>query len=172
MRFAARCYRAHDPRWSFDPVSGEGARISGGRFNPKGKPALYLSLRFETAIGEGTQGFAHRIPPITLCEYDVDCDPIADLRTDAKRLALNVSSSDLDCEWMSLMIAGRPVPSHEVAALLEKDGFAGALIPSYFPGATRADVNLVLWGWGDALPVLVRVHDPDGRLPRDRANWD
>ena len=33
MRFRGIVYRAHDPRWSWPPVSGEGSRIYGGRFN-------------------------------------------------------------------------------------------------------------------------------------------
>lgn len=33
MRFRGIVYRAHDPRWSWPPVSGEGSRLYGGRFN-------------------------------------------------------------------------------------------------------------------------------------------
>jgi RES domain-containing protein len=54
MRFQGICYRAHEPKWSFMPLSGSGASINGGRFNPKGIPALYLSLSVETAIKEIT----------------------------------------------------------------------------------------------------------------------
>ncbi len=36
VRFQGLAYRAHDPRWSFKPLSGEGAAVHGGRFNPKG----------------------------------------------------------------------------------------------------------------------------------------
>jgi RES domain-containing protein len=34
------------------PLSGAGAAIGGGRFNPKGIPAFYLSLAMETALKE------------------------------------------------------------------------------------------------------------------------
>jgi len=34
----SRCYRAHDPRWSFKPLSGDGGAIRGARFNPKSMP--------------------------------------------------------------------------------------------------------------------------------------
>ena len=47
MRFQGDCYRAHNPMWSFSPLSGAGAAIHGGRFNSKGMPALYLSLSIE-----------------------------------------------------------------------------------------------------------------------------
>ena len=171
MRFKGRCYRAHDPGWSFDPLSGEGARISGGRFNRRGAAALYLATRFETAVGECAQGFARRIPPMTLCEYAVDCAPVADLSSDAERAAHGVALAELACPWKSLMLAGAAVPSQDVADRLADD-FVGLLAPSFFPGARAEDVNLVLWRWGDAPPTMVRVHDPDARLPRNRASWD
>lgn len=153
-------------------MSGEGARITGGRFNPPGKPALYLATAYDTAIGECTQGFANRFPPLTLCDYDVDCDPIADLSDDAGRAALAVDLAALACPWKSLMDAGDPVPSWGVADDLEAQGFAGMLVPSFFVGAEKRHLNLVLWQWGDSLPTLVRVHDPAGRLPKDRKSWE
>lgn len=172
MRFRGRCFRGHDPGWSFDPTSGEGARITGGRFNPPGKAALYLATNIDTAVGECMQGFANRMPPLTLCEYDVDCDPIADLSTAAARKAHDVTLQALSCPWKQLMAANDSVPSRQVAADLEAQGFAGTLVPSFFVGATAKHVNLVLWSWGDAPPNMVKVHDPAGRLPRDRKSWD
>lgn len=171
MRFQGRCFRAHDPAWSFDPLSGEGARERGGRFNAKGTPALYLSLRLETAVGECLQGFAKRMPPLTLCEYDVDCAPIADLAGDDGRAAHGAALADLACPWLALMLAGEKVPSQELASGLAAEGFAGTLVPSFFPGAGPDDVNLVLWHWGNALPTRVRVFDPDRRLPKNRDSW-
>jgi RES domain-containing protein len=172
LRFRGRCFRAHDPGWSFDPLSGEGARLRGGRFNAKGKAALYLSLRVETAVGECAQGFVHRIPPLTLCEYEVDCDPIADLSSDERRAAHGVAMAELGCPWLMLMLNGEKVLSQEVAKRLEGEGHAGMLVPSFFPGAGAKDVNLILWRWGDRLPARVRVHDPERRLPRNRRSWE
>ena len=60
IRFTDPVYRAHHPRWAFDPVSGEGARRHGGRFNRPGTPALYTALRMETAWLEAQQGFAFK----------------------------------------------------------------------------------------------------------------
>jgi RES domain-containing protein len=172
LRFRGRCFRGHDPGWSFTPSSGEGARLKGGRFNRPGKPALYLSTAYDTAIGECTQGLANRIPPLTLCEYDVDCDPIADLSTEAARAALWVTLEDLACPWLRLMEDGKPVPSWEVAERMEAEGFVGMLVPSFFPGAGADHVNLILFKWDDEPPTLVRVYDPANRLPKDRSSWE
>lgn len=172
MRFEGRCFRGHDPGWSFSPISGEGAKITGGRFNPPGKAMLYLATSIETAIGECMQGFANRMPPLTICEYDVDCEAIADLSTGAGRKALKVVLKALSCPWKELMAKGKPVPSWEVAADLEAQGFAGMLVPSFFAGATAKHINLVLWDWSDAPPNMVKVHDPSARLPRDRKSWE
>lgn len=39
----ARFYRLVQARWAQDAMSGEGARIAGGRWNPPGWPAVYLA---------------------------------------------------------------------------------------------------------------------------------
>ena len=76
----ASAYRAHDPRWSFKPLSGDGAAVHGGRFNPKGTPALYVALDPMTAIKEAAQGFARKFEPCVLCTYEIDCEDVVDLR--------------------------------------------------------------------------------------------
>ena len=112
------------------------------------------------------------MPPITLCDYDVDCEPVADLSTEENRAKHGVTMADLDCPWLALMLEGKTVPSHEVAERLESEGFVGALVPSFAPGARPEDLNLVLWRWGEELPTLVQVFDPHRRLPKDRKSWE
>jgi RES domain-containing protein len=112
------------------------------------------------------------MPPLTLCDYDVDCDPIADLSSDAARAAVSVTAADLACPWMALMEEGKPVPSWQIADRLEAKGFVGMLVPSFFPGAGAKHLNLILFTWGDKPPTLVRVYDPSDRLPKDRSSWD
>ena len=164
MHFIGRAYRAHDPRWSFEPTSGKGAAITGGRFNEKGQKALYLALSAVTALAECTQGFANRMMPLTLCEYDVDCADIADLASDAGRAAAGVTMEELSCAWLTHQRAGRIAPSQAVARRLASAGHAGVLVPCFVPGIDEAATNLVLWDWGDDLPHRVEVFDPEGRL--------
>lgn len=171
MRFVGRCYRAHDPRWSFDPLSGEGAALTGGRFNRKGEPALYLSLDVMTAFGECTQGFTHRLRPLTMCEYDVDCEPVADLRDDRGRAAAEVTLGEIGCAWLSYRLSGKDAPSWLAVDRLKAAGHAGALVPSFAPGASPRNLNLVLWQWGPSLPRKVDVFDPGGALPKDQLSW-
>ena len=171
MRFVGRCYRGHDPTWSFAPLSGEGAAKTGGRFNRKGKPALYLSLDIMTAVSECTLGLSQRLQPLTMCEYDVDCDPIADLRDAVGRERQGVTLADLGCAWLRHLRNRDDAPSCLVAERLEADGHVGVLIPSFVPRASEANCNLVLWRWGPDLPAKVAVFDPTGRLRKDQLSW-
>jgi len=171
LRFTGRCYRGHDPTWSFSPLSGAGAAKTGGRFNRKGRPTLYLSLDVMTSIGECTQGLTQRLLPLTMCEYDVDCEPVADLRDGAGRDHHGITLAELGCAWLRHLRDGGDAPSWLVAERLEADGFVGMLAPSFVPHATEANCTLILWRWGPELPARIVVFDPTGRLPRDQLSW-
>ncbi len=171
MRFVGLAYRAHDPRWSFRPLSGEGAAVHGGRFNPKGTPALHLALDAMTAIKEASQGFAHKFEPCVLCSYEIDCQDIVDLRTDALGRAAGVAEADLACAWFAEAAARRNPPSWRLAERLIAEGAAGLLAPSFARSATRDDASLVLWSWSEHPPHRVVVFDPSGRLPKNQLSW-
>jgi RES domain-containing protein len=171
VRFRGVVYRAHNPRWAFSPLSGEGAARTGGRFNPVGMPALYTSLRLETAVREASQGFPHKFDPLTLCSYEVDCEDIADLTNARECASLDVAATDLASPWKLLAHEGKPVPSWLIAQRLIAAGRVGILVRSFAPGATDADVNLVLWKWGDRRPHRITLHDPERRLPRNQRSW-
>jgi len=172
LRFQATCYRAHEPKWSFNPVSGHGAAIYGARFNPKGTPALYLALTIETAVKEISLGLGYRIEPYVLCSYEVDCADVADLSTDAGRAEYGVALAQLSSAWKSNVLEHTEPASWQLARRLIARGMAGILVPSFAPGATHRDQNLVLWDWSDRPPHQVRVFDPSGRLPRNQLSWE
>ena len=171
MRFRGTAYRAHNPAWAFEPLSGDGAAIHGGRFNLKGMPALYLALDLSTAILEANQGLAHKLDPCTVCAYEVDCEPIGDLRDDSGRTHHSVKLADMKCAWLALAKAGKTPPSWEIATRLTAKGFAGILAPSFANRAPARATNLVLWNWGRDLPHRVTVSDPSGKLPRNQLSW-
>ncbi len=146
--------------------------MHGGRFNPKGMPALYLSLSIDGAVAEGSHGFAHRLQPLTICEYEVDCSDIADLRENAGRAEAGVTSEDLSTPWLIDAIAGREPASWRVARKLIAAGFAGAIVSSFANMAKPDAANLVLWIWGNEPPHKVIVRDDEGRLPKNRRSWE
>jgi RES domain-containing protein len=164
-------FRAHDPRWSFKPLSGEGAALYGGRYNRKGTPALYLALDVMTAVREITQGLARKFDPCVLCSYEFDCEPLADLRTDAARTRHHVKLSDMRCAWFLEGATGGEPASWRIADRLIAEGYAGLLTPGFAAGAAKHAHNLVLWKWASVLPTKVSVSDPSGRLPKDQLSW-
>jgi RES domain-containing protein len=171
LRFQGLAYRAHDPRWSFKPLSGDGAAVHGGRFNPKGMPALYVALDPMTAIKEAAQGFARKFEPCVLCTYEIDCDDVVDLRGEEGRRAVGVSAEDIACPWFGEAAARREPASWRLARRLIAAGAAGLIAPSFVRGADAGDVNLVLWNWSGRPPHKVAVFDPSGRLPKSQLSW-
>lgn len=171
MKFAGLAYRAHDPQWAWTPISGDGAAIHGGRFNPRGVPALYLALSVEGMFLEMGHGFAKRFSPLTTCTYDVDVDDVVDLRTDTDRNAVGIALDDMACAWEFDVGNGQRPASWRIYTDLVGAGASGVLVPSFAIGARLDHHNLVLWRWSDRLPHKVSVYDPSGALPKDRSSW-
>lgn len=171
MRLTGLVHRAHHPRWSWQPTSGEGAARHGGRFNPKGLPALYTSRRLETAWLEAQQAFPFKAQPMTMVAYHVDCTDMFDLTDAAERDRLGIAIADLACAWEDLASRGLEPPSWTLAKRLIEKGAAGIIAPSFAAGAGPDDVNVVFWRWADVAPHQVSVIDDTGRLPRDDRSW-
>ncbi len=171
MRLQGQVYRAHNPRWSFAPTSGDGAARHGGMFNPIGMPALYTSAALEGAWREAQQGFAFKAQPLLICAYEVDCEDVADLRDAASRAAFGIDAADLACSWESMALSGATPPSWTIARQLHAVGTSAAIVPSFAPGTHASDRNVVFWRWADMLPHQVRVIDDDRRLPKDASSW-
>ena len=171
MRLSGLAYRAHHPRWSFAPSSGEGASRYAGRFNPVGTPALYTSRRMETAWLEAQQAFPFKAQPLTMCAYHVDCGDIADLTDPATCAELGIGRSDLACPWEDMVSRKTTPPSWKIARQLIARGVAGIVVPSFAPGAGAGDRNVVFWEWADIPPHKVAVIDDEGWLPRNDTSW-
>ena len=163
-RYLGLVYRGHNPQWMYTPESGQGAAIHGGRFNPKGRPALYTSEQFTTALKEAQQGFPFKSQPLTLCAYEVDCRPILDLTNARVRNENKIALADLECPWEALNGKKILPPSWRIAESLIQQGIAGIRVQSQAPGATEQDINLVFWKWGGMAPTKVVVIDDFGRL--------
>ena len=151
-RFTGFLYRALNPVYARDPLSGRGAQVYGGRFNPKGTAALYASLSPVTALREANQVGA--LQPTTLVAYEADVRPVFDTR-DAEALAgFDITPKGLaSVSWRDDMIANGECATQTFARRLIAEGFAALLVPSFARGAAPTDLNLVLWRWGDAAPT-------------------
>jgi RES domain-containing protein len=169
--FTGLVYRAHHPMWAFQPLSGEGAKKFGGRFNRAGSAALYTSLDLTTAWMEAQQGFPFKPQPMTLVVYRVDCADIADLHDPEVQDCLAYSSADLGCAWEDIALQNREPPTWLLADRLRSHGIAGILVRSFAPGCTEDSRNLVLWEWSNAEPHAIQIIDDQGRLPKTQDSW-
>jgi len=171
MKFSGTTYRAHNPEWAWDPMSGEGAALHGGRFNPVGQAALYMSLDPTTAIVEASP-LGRPFQPLTLCSYQVTCDKIFDT-TDPRELETEgLDIADADCpDWQFQMLGGLVPSSHRLALRLIELNYSGILIKSFAVGAASKAYNLILWKWNEDETSSVDVIDENQRLPKDRSSW-
>ena len=162
-RFTGFLYRALNPVYARDPLSGRGAELYGGRFNPKGTAALYASPSPVTALREANQVGA--LQPTTLVAYEADVRPVFDTR-DAEALAgFGMTPKDLaSVSWRDDMIANGECETQTFARRLIAAGYAALLVPSFARGAAPTDLNLVLWRWGDAAPTRLVLIDDENRL--------
>ena len=159
QRFRGLCYRAHNPAWSFSPISGDGAKRHGGRFNPKGVHALYTSLSELVALAEYQQGFLHRPQPTTLCTYEIDCVDIVDLTNLEELETRGISPVDLACSWEYDRIQGKIPASWVITQNLIDEGIAGIIVPSFANNSPEEGKNLVFWAWNDTPAHRVNVID-------------
>lgn len=165
MRFQGSLYRALNPIYAREPMSGRGAELHGGRFNRKGTPALYLSLSIVTALREANQ--AGNLQPTTLVSYDADIERVFDCRDNQALEAEGMEGAALaDPTWRDQMKTRGEAGTQGFAHRLATAGYHGLLVRSFAPGATSGDLNLVLWTWGPAAPSRLTLIDDENRLAR------
>jgi RES domain-containing protein len=70
-------YRALTPSRAYQPESGAGAALVGGRFNRPHVEARYLAATPEAALAE-YQGESPLLPPATLATYQVTAEAVVD----------------------------------------------------------------------------------------------
>ena len=162
MRYRGNLYRALNPVFVREPLSGRGAELFGGRFNPKGTPALYTSLSVLTALREANQ--VGHLQPTTLVSYEADIADVFDTRDDAALSSAGMDAAALAAPtWRDEMRKTGVARSQSFALALMSEGHRGLLVRSFAQGATSENLNLVLWRW-DA--KTLRLIDDEGRLSR------
>ncbi len=165
MRFRGPLYRALNPVYAREPLSGRGAKLYGGRFNAKGTPALYAALAVMTAVREANQVGA--LQPTTLVSYDAEIEKIFDTRDAAALAAVEMDAGALgDQGWRDEMKATGMARTQAFSQRLIAKGFHGLLVRTFAPGAAADDMNLVLWSWGTRAPTRLTLIDDERRLER------
>lgn len=161
--YSGKLYRALNPIYAREPMSGEGARRYGGRFNPKGTPALYCSLSIFTAVREANQ--VGNLQPTTLVSYAAEIEGIFDSRDEAALRAEGMDAAALSAAtWRDEMKAKGEARTQAFARNLIAKGYHALLVRSFAPGASAHDLNLVLWQWGDLPPARLTLIDDEERL--------
>ena len=161
--YRGKLYRALNPIYAREPLSGEGARRYGGRFNPKGSPALYCSLTIMTAVREASQ--AGTLQPTTLVSYDAEIEGVFDTRDETALPSEGMDPAALAAAtWRDEMKANGEARTQTFARNLLANGYSALLVRSFAPGASKEDFNLVLWRWGSGPPARLTMIDDEGRL--------
>ncbi|BAC90666.1 RES family NAD+ phosphorylase [Gloeobacter violaceus] len=167
LLYEKRCWRILAPRWAYQPLSGEGAARNGGRWNPKGVPALYLSESIDTAFAEYQQTLYVR--PGTFCAYRLLVAGVVDLCDPTVLVELGVNEETLPCAWREIALIRKDTPpTWTLASKLFAAGASGVRVPS---AQFNGGINIVLWRWNDAPERQVEVLDPIGDLPKDQRSW-
>lgn len=86
-----------------DPLSTEGSRLIGGRFNPAGLPALYLAGSPAFAVAEAleladTYGVT-RFNPRLLISVDVELSAVLDLTSAGNLGRIGLAAAELLADW-------------------------------------------------------------------------
>ena len=140
-------YRALNPIWARDPLSGEGAKRHGGRFNAKGRAALYTAMTVMGAVAEANQ-IGRPFEPVTLVSYAADLANLLDA-TNPKHLAAHgITAADLAADdWRLQMITQGRSTAQVISETLIAAGYDGLIAPSFAKGGPPNARNLVLWRW-------------------------
>lgn len=152
-------YRALNPIWARDPLSGEGAKRHGGRFNAKGRAALYTAMTVMGAVAEANQ-IGRPFEPVTLVSYDADLSQLFDASNPAHLDAHGIKAADLAADdWRLQMIARGSSTAQDITETLIAAGYHGLIAPSFAKGGPANARNLVLWHWPD-----LKLIDTEHRL--------
>jgi RES domain-containing protein len=146
--FAGTAYRSSTPEYAKenDLVTGEGAKLRGGRWNPIGIAMIYASLTPEIAMAET---LAHNryfgIPiedamPRTFVAIEARFNAVIDFRLGSVRQRLQISLDRiLSVDWRKEVRAGR----QPITQLIGKAAFEVGVEAMIVPSAATAGHNLV-----------------------------
>jgi RES domain-containing protein len=126
--YTGLAYRHMAPRYSDRPLSGEGARQVGGRWNPRGVAALYLAEGQATVtaelrrLAERQQRSLADFLPRTLIEYELELQAVLNLRDTTTLDAAGLTHSQLRGDDQA--------PCREMGEAARYAGYEAVIAPS------------------------------------------
>lgn len=148
-----------------DLLTGEGSRLYGGRWNPKGIAVIYASLTPETAMAET---LAHHryygIPiedamPRTFVAIEVKLTSVLDLRDGTIRQRLQVSETQiLKTDWRTEVKAGGEPITQRLDRAVHSGVWEGSIVPS---AAEPRGYNLLIFPEKRGSDSVVKLMNPE-----------
>lgn len=148
--WAGEAFRATDMEFATRPdlASGEGARLHGGRWTPKGAfRTFYGTLTPEAALAELLEGHRRKgLPdgqalPVAVVGFDVALQRVLDLTDGKCRQALGISLGRITTEpWEQLQRHRKEALTQAIGRLARAAGFEGLLVPSAVPQLTHRNI--------------------------------
>ena len=160
--FTGHGWRQLSPR--YDPLSGEGARLHGGRFNPSGSfPVLYLCQSRPCAVAELERLGARQaigvdgLLPRSLYRYEISLARVLDLTSDEVRTDVGIGLDVLTGpDWTTCQELGSTAHSLGVQGISSPSATGVGDVLAVFVqhiGLGRIEPRLVEeWRSGDDLP--------------------
>lgn len=136
--WSGRTYRHTSP--GRDPLSGEGARQFGGRWNSAGRSTLYLAFPRETCLAELDRMLATQ--PVTrsdlaaraIHEIEVENLRVLDLRTEESLATVGLTLSDILAEsWEACQRVGDAAAFLKCEGILTVSATASGNVLAVFP---------------------------------------
>lgn len=144
-----------------DPLSGEGARLNGGRYNEVGETALYLAsdplLAVEEHLQLGRQFEVPHFNPRLLVTVEVELEAIVDLTNPDTQSALGVAHEDL----VAVGSARSLQVTRSIARAVREAGLEGLIAPS---AMNPEKTNLVLFAENRRAASRIEDMDMDDRF--------
>ncbi len=137
--FEGVVYRSSTPKYATetDLLTGEGSRIMGGRWNPKGVAVVYASLTPETAMAETLAHNRYNGVPVedamprVFVAIAVKLGQVLDLREGSIRRRVRVSDATIrTVDWRREVYHGREPITQRFGRAAHAAGWEGLIVPS------------------------------------------